>query len=267
VKFDIKGEEFKSDGYRLIEPNWRKIYIYIKEKRKVLPELIEGKNIDISRIVLKEDKTKPPQRYTQGSLITKMEQLSLGTKSTRHEIISKLYSRKYITLSPLAPTPTALAVIDAMNSCEVVKSKMTATLENDMDLISEGKKTQEQTVKESRKMLSEVMVSLEKDKEKIKTNIQNAERKQNTIGKCPKCGNDMIVRTSKKGKRFVGCTGYPNCDNTYSLPQNGGIIVTDKNCDKCNTPIVRIKSKGKRAWELCLNSSCSAKKPIKKPPE
>lgn len=264
VKFDIKGEEFKSEGYRLIEPNWRKIYIYIKEKRKILPELIEGENVEISRIVLKEDKTKPPQRYTQGSLITKMEQLSLGTKSTRHEIISKLYSRKYITLSPLAPTPTAIAVIDAMNSCEVVKPKMTATLEKDMDLISEGKKTQELTVKESRQMLTEVITSLEKDKEKIKTNIKNAERKQNTIGKCPKCGNDMIVRTSKKGKRFVGCTGYPNCKNTYSLPQQGGIIVTDKACDKCSAPIVRIKSKGKRAWELCLNSDCPEKKPMKK---
>ncbi len=265
VKFDIKNEEFKSDGYRLIEPNWRNIYIYIKEKRKILPELNEDENVDISRIVLKEDKTKPPQRYTQGSLITKMEQLSLGTKSTRHEIISKLYSRKYITLSPLAPTPTAIAVIDAMNSCEVVKPKMTATLEKDMDLISEGKKTQEITVKESRQMLTKVIASLEKDKEKIKTNIKNAERKQNTIGKCPKCGNDMIVRTSKKGKRFVGCTGYPNCSNTYSLPQQGGIIITDKTCDKCTAPIVRIKSKGKRAWELCLNSDCSEKKPMKQP--
>lgn len=113
---------------------------------------------------MKEDKTKPPQRYTQGSLIAKMEQLSLGTKSTRHEIISKLYQRKYITYSPLAPTPTAFAVVDAMGDCDVVKPKMTATLEEDMDLISEGKKTLEETVKESRKMLTDVMKILEKDK-------------------------------------------------------------------------------------------------------
>jgi DNA topoisomerase-1 len=74
----------------------------------------------------------------------------------------------------------------------------------------------------------------------------------------------MVIRTSKKKKRFVGCTGFPDCKNTYSLPQNGGIIVSGEVCSECNAPIVKIKSKGKRAWELCLNSECNAKKPSKK---
>ena len=262
--FDISNEEFKADGYRLIEPNWRNIYTYFREKKNVLPELIKNEKIDVTKISLIEDKTKPPARYTQGSLIAKMEQLSLGTKSTRHEIISKLYSRRYITLSPLAPTPTAIAVIDALDDCEVVKPRMTATLEQDMDSISEGKKSLKETVAESRKMLSEVMSSLEKERDKIKTSIKDAQREENTIGKCPICGKDMIIRNSKKGKRFVGCTGYPNCNNTYSLPQFGGVFSTGKVCEKCNAPVVRIKAKGKRAWELCLNSNCSSKKPTKK---
>jgi DNA topoisomerase-1 len=261
ASFDISKEEFKSSGYRLIEPNWRNIYTYFREKRKPLPDLIEGETLDISKIKIKEDKTKPPQRYTQGSLIAKMEQLSLGTKSTRHEIINKLYSRKYITLSPLSPTPTAFAVIEALADYDVVKPKMTATLEKDMDLISDGKKTLEETVNESKEMLTSVMKTLENDKEKIRTSIKNAQREQDTIGKCPKCGKPMIIRTSKKNKRFVGCTNYPACKNTYSLPQSGGIYSTGKLCEKCNTPIVKIKSKGKRAWELCLNSECLAKKP------
>lgn len=262
--FDISNEEFKADGYRLIEPNWRNIYTYFREKKNVLPELIKDEKIDVTKISLIEDKTKPPARYTQGSLIAKMEQLSLGTKSTRHEIINKLYSRRYITLSPLAPTPTAIAVIDALDDCEVVKPRMTATLEQDMDSISEGKKSLKETVAESRKMLSEVMSSLEKERDNIKTSIKDAQREENTIGKCPICGKDMIIRNSKRGKRFVGCTGYPNCNNTYSLPQFGGVFSTGKVCEKCNTPVVRIKAKGKRAWELCLNSNCSSKKPTKK---
>jgi DNA topoisomerase-1 len=264
VSVDISGEEFKTSGYRLIEPNWRAIYTYFKEKRKPLPDLIEGEKVEVVRIKLKEDQTKPPQRYTQGNLIAKMEQLSLGTKSTRHEIINKLYFRKYITLSPLAPTPTAIAVVDALEGCDVVKPKMTATLETDMDLISEGKKTLEETVKESRQMLTTVMKSLETDKEKIRTSIKNAQREQNTIGKCPKCGKSMIIRTSRKNKRFVGCTGFPDCKNTYSLPQQGAIINTGKTCKECDAPVVKVKAKGKRAWELCLNSECSAKKPSKK---
>ncbi len=80
VVIDISDEKFNADGYLLIEPNWRDIYTYYKEKRKPLPDLVKGENIDITKIVLKEDKTKPPNRYTQGSLIGKMEQLTLGTK-------------------------------------------------------------------------------------------------------------------------------------------------------------------------------------------
>jgi len=264
VSIDISGEAFKTSGYRLIEVNWKKIYTYFKEKRKPLPNLVEGEKVEVAKMNLKEDKTKPPQRYNQGNLIAKMEQLSLGTKSTRHEIINKLYQRKYITLSPLAPTPTAIAVIDALEDCDVVKPKMTAALEIDMDLISEGKKTIDETVKESRKMLTTVMKSLETDKEKIRTSIKNAQREENTIGKCPKCGKPMIIRTSKKNKRFVGCTGFPDCKNTYSLPQQGAIFNTSISCEECNAPVVKVKSKGKHAWELCLNSECSAKKPSRK---
>ncbi|UCH71531.1 MAG: DNA topoisomerase I, partial [Thermoplasmatales archaeon] len=95
VIIDISGEDFKTNGYKLIEPNWRAIYTYYKEKRKPLPDLIEGEKVEVVKINLKEDQTKPPPRYTQGNLIAKMEQLSLGTKSTRHEIINKLFLRKY----------------------------------------------------------------------------------------------------------------------------------------------------------------------------
>lgn len=260
ASLDISKEEFKTSGYRLIEPNWKGIYTYFKEKRKPLPELNEGENVDVSKINLKEDQTKPPKRYSQGSLISTMEELSLGTKSTRHEIINKLYNRKYITLSPLAPTPIAIAVVDALEDYDVVKPKMTAELEKDMNLISEGKKTLEETVKESREMLTEVMKALEKDKEKIKTNIKAAHLKQNAVGECPKCGKDLVIRFSRKGKRFVGCTGFPACKNTYSLPQKGAIEKTGEVCEVCNTPVVKVKMAGKKAWDMCLDSDCKARK-------
>jgi len=257
--FDISNEKFKSKGYRLIEPNWRKIYTYFKENRKPIPDLSKKEEIDVSKMTLKEDKTKPPSRYTQGSLIAKMENLSLGTKSTRHEIINKLNLRKYITLSPFAPTPMGIAVVEALDDCEVTKPRMTSTLEEDMDKISVGKKSLEETVKESRKMLTSVLKVLEKEKDKIKSSIQDASRKQDAVGKCPKCGKEMVVRQSRRGKRFVGCSAYPECKNTYSLPQKGYIVFTDEPCKKCNSPVVKIISKGKRPWVLCLNSECSSK--------
>jgi DNA topoisomerase-1 len=117
-------------------------------------------------------------------------------------------------------------------------------------------------------MLTKVMAELEPEKENIKNNITNAVKEQNTIGPCPKCGKSLMVRISKKGKRFVGCTGYPDCTNTYSLPQQGGLTMTTKLCDACNTPIVQVKMKGRGAWALCLNPDCpkKKKKEVEKPP-
>jgi DNA topoisomerase-1 len=260
VWFDISDEKFIASGYRLIEANWKKLYPYFKDKKKQLPELIEREKLEVVKIIVKKDTTKPPQRYTQGALIGKMEQLSLGTKSTRHDIISKLYSRKYVIGATPIPTSTAIAVVNALINCDVVKPKMTAELESDMNEIAEGKKTLDSTVKESREMLTKVMQELESEKENIKTNITNAVREQNTIGTCPKCGKPLVVRVSKKAKRFVGCTGYPECTNTYSLPQQGGLTMTTKLCDACNTPIVKVKMKGRQTWELCINSECPKKK-------
>ena len=113
-------------------------------------------------------------------------------------------------------------------------------------------------------MLTNVMKELEKDKEKIKTSIKTASAEQDTMGKCPLCGKNMIVRFSRRRKRFVGCTGFPECKNTYPLPQKGYINSTQKTCSNCNAPIVRVKANEKKPWELCINPECSAKKPKKK---
>jgi DNA topoisomerase-1 len=259
VWFDISGETFCASGYRLVEANWKQLYPYFKEKKKQLPDLLQGEKLEIVKLAIKKDFTKPPQRYTQGALIAKMEQLLLGTKSTRHEIISKLYGRKYVMGGTPIPTSTAIAVVDAMINTDVVKPKMTAELETDMNDIAEGKKTLEETVKESRLMLTKVMEELEPEKEKIKENINNAVKAQNTVGPCPRCGKSLMVRVSKKGKRFVGCSGYPACSNTYSLPQQGGLTMTSKLCDACNTPIIQVKLKGRRSWDLCINPACPKK--------
>jgi DNA topoisomerase-1 len=258
VSIDISNEKFKASGYRLIESNWRSIYKYFKEKRKPIPELIEKEIIDILKITIKKDQTKPPNRYTEGSLIAAMEKLLLGTKSTRPEVISKLYSRKYITKSPLAPTPIALAVIDSMQECDVIKPEMTARLENDMNLIAENKKTLDETVTESRNMLTKVIKTLEKNKFNIKTKINNANLEQNFYGICPKCGKNLVLIISRNKKRFIGCTGYPNCRNTYPLPQKGGISKTDKICEGCKTPIIDVKTKGKKPWKMCLDMKCKS---------
>ena len=64
------------------------------------------------------------------------------------------------------------------------------------------------------------------------------------------------IMFSKNRKRFVGCAGFPDCKNAYPLPQKGYISKTSKICDKCKTPIIRIKNKGAKAWDICLDIKC-----------
>ena len=103
--------------------------------------------------------TEPPSRIGQGSLIQEMEKLGLGTKSTRHDIIQKLYNRHYIEGSPPRPTASGMAVVDALEEYAdtITQPKMTATLEEDMLRISKGELTLDKVVAESQEMLDDAM--------------------------------------------------------------------------------------------------------------
>ena len=255
AEIEIKGEVFVANGYRLIEPTWKLIYP-TKTGEKEIPELRENEEIDVKSVKLLRKETKPPRRFTQGALISEMEKLGLGTKSTRHEIIKKLYSRKYIIGSTPIPTATAFAVVDTIRPYDISKPDMTAQLEKDMDNIAEGKEDESKVIKKSREMLHRVLTSLENNKHAIRSSLRKALTLQNTIGTCPSCGKPLVVRTaSKSKKRFVGCTGYPNCKVTYPLPQKGRIIPTDKKCPVCGAPIIKINKK-----EMCINPDCPSKK-------
>ena len=173
--------------------------------------------------------------------------------------------------NPLIPSGKAIAVIKMLkkHAKKISSPDMTSELEMYMDGIAGGDQTKEEVVDRSRSMLKEIMINLKNEKDEISKEIKKGIKEDLIVGKCmdENCDGNLIIRTSRKTKkRFIGCSAYPKCTNTYSLPQSGGVFSTDNACSKCNAPVVRIKSKGKRAWELCLNSECSAKKP-KKPAE
>ncbi|HEC88887.1 MAG TPA: DNA topoisomerase I, partial [Thermoplasmata archaeon] len=134
AEIEISGEKFVADGVLIVEKNWRKVYP-VRLKEKNLPELIEGEEVRILEVKKRKDKTNPPKRYTEGSLIVEMEKMGLGTKSTRHEIISKLYERNYIMGKKIVPTPTAFAVVEALKKGAemITKPDMTSHLEEEMN--------------------------------------------------------------------------------------------------------------------------------------
>ncbi|MFQ5908688.1 MAG: DNA topoisomerase I [Thermoplasmata archaeon] len=78
---------------------------------------------------------------------------------------------------------------------------------------------------------------------------------ENRIGVCPSCGGNLLERRARGGKRFVGCTGYPDCNVTYPLPQRGLVTPLPEACETCGSPRVRIYA-GRRPWTTCINFDC-----------
>ena len=252
LKLDINGEEFRASGARLVEPGWRWYYPYNAPEDRVLPELRKGEFLKVIKKEMLDRETQPPGRYGQGRLIKIMEELGLGTKATRHEIISKLYSRAYIHGNPVQPTNTSFAVIDALEkySATITKPDMTKLLEENMDKIAEGKTREASVLEESREMLKQVFSELDNNREKIVESLQAGLREDKIIGNCLECGSELMIRRSKRGSRFIGCTNYPNCTFSLPLPKSGQIIVTDKFCGTHGMHHIRIINLGKRAWDL-----------------
>ncbi|MBM3705917.1 MAG: DNA topoisomerase I [Actinobacteria bacterium] len=261
---DIGGEVFIASGSNIIKHGWTIHYPYYRYEEILIPELERGQVVKVKDKELSESQTKPPARYTQGRLVEKMEELGLGTKATRHTIIQNLMSRGYVRGNPLIPSEKAIAVIKILkkHAERISTPDMTSELELDMDGIVRGNETREEVVEKSKKMLKEVMIKLKNDRSEISQEIKKAVKEDQIIGKCVRegCQGDLIVRTSRKTrKRFIGCNAYPECTCTFSLPQSGLLVPSRELCRHCNYPVVRIINRGRKPWDLCINSNCPSK--------
>jgi DNA topoisomerase-1 len=163
-----------------------------------------------------------------------MEQLGVGTKSTRHNTLQKLYDRGYIEDDPPKPTGLAMAVVEAAErfADHIVDEGMTAQLERDMTAIAEGEKTLDEVTDESREMLRRVFADLHDHREEIGEFLRESLKADKTLGPCPECGSDLLVRRARRGSYFVGCDGYPDCEYTLPLPSTGEPTLVDEACEE-----------------------------------
>ncbi len=268
IEILVKDEPFIAHGLIFIEKGWKEIYTYSKTEENTLPSIDEGEILNLKKMELTEKETKPPARYSQGALLKKMEELNLGTKATRPEIIQKLLYRHYINgSSSLEPTELAFALIDSLKKHDIgiINPEMTAHLETEMDKIAEGKLPKEKTVLESQDLLVKELERLFEHKEYIGSEIKSASDSNATVGSCTnkECKGKLVIRYSRFGKRFIGCNAYPKCTNTFPLPQKGLVQTTDKICEICSAPMVKVIA-GRRAFEMCINMDCSSKDEWKK---
>ena len=262
IDLEMDAEPFFLRGSRIVDPGWLAYYPYARQKDAELPDLVEGDRADLVDKHLDGRETQPPSRYGQGTLIELMEKHNLGTKATRHNIIQNLYDRGYMINNPVEPTETGIKMVEALQEYapRIASPEMTAELEADMDAISERDLSKEEVVKISRDLLRDVYRSLEENKEQVAAKIVEGIIDDKIVGDCPLCGTHKIriIRSKASKKRFVGCEGYPECNQTYPLPQRGDIVPTDEICPECHTPKVKLLG-GRRPWVFCLDPECPTK--------
>ncbi len=341
ARIDIGEEKFRATGKTLLYEGWLKYYPYVKFEEKRIPDLEKGARVKVIKVRADEKETEPPRRYTQSSLLREMERLNLGTKSTRADIIQKLYDRGYIAGNPIKPTEVGKKLVEnlMMHDVDVVRPKMTARLERDMDLIEKGEKKMDEVIDESKDMLMSIIKKLQENREDFGGSMKRSmkrivgecdggnlvylerkrlvvceapekkfyrlpstgrieflekrcpvcglplirivrrgqspevrcidpnceyNRRKDIVGKCPKCGGDLVIRQSRNGKRFIGCSNYPDCNVTYPLPQKGKVIPTGETCPYCGAPLIIIRRKGRKDWKICPNMNCEYNKKNKK---
>jgi DNA topoisomerase-1 len=261
LRFDSGGEPLVTGGTVVTEEGWLGVYPYSRRADEEIPNLSQG---DVVQVIDKEilsKETQPPGRYGAGRLINVMEDLGLGTKATRPNIIQNLYDRGYVHDDPLIPTEKGMSVAQALTdfASEIASHEMTAKLERSMDKISEGKISKDTVVDASREVLRKVYDHLQSSETEFADIVWEGIRTDETVGKCPESGHDLIIRRNRKSrKRFVGCSGYPDCRVTYPLPQRGEIIPLGTTCDACGSPEIKVLG-GKRPWVTCINMDCPKK--------
>ena len=264
AKLDMNGEPFEASGYRVVDPGWRKYFTLYEARESTLPELVQGEAVPVREVPPpKHDRTKPPPRYTQGALIQEMERLGLGTKSTRHETLQKLYDRKYLEGKVIRPTDIGMAVTAALeiHAERITQPEMTAHLEQDMDEIARGVKTADAVIRESQDMLEEVIDVLVSKKAEIGKEITTALAEQNTIGECRRCkeagreGGLIMIRHTSAGRKFLGCSNYPACSVFHPVPPFGLLVAAEQACPACGSPMVKILDR-KRQDAFCVDGEC-----------
>lgn len=251
-------ELFAARGDVTVEAGFREIYPFGVKKDEQLPPLAEGQSIAFNGATCTKKQTEPPARYSQGKLIQEMEKLGLGTKSTRHAIIERLYTVKYIVNDPIEPSQLGMAVCDALDAYapEITHPKMTAQLEEAMSSIAAGDTTKEDVVMQSRNLLSGELDNLLPRREEVATALADAVAADAYVGPCPKCGKDLQIRASQKThSMFIGCAGWPDCDVTYPLPK-GKIEAVEEKCPACGMPQVKVTAFRSKPRTICIDPHC-----------
>lgn len=242
------GNLFRANGSTVTSPGFMQVYLEgvddsdaKEEGEKLLPPLQEGDLVDLVTLEAIQHFTEPPPRFSEASLVKSLEEYGIGRPSTYAAIISTLLHREYVVLESkrFLPTDVGKIVNKFLTSyfTKYVDYDFTAKLEDSLDEVSRGEKEWVPLLEEFWKPFNHLI-------EEIGEKVQRKDVTQEAIDeKCPKCSKPLSIRLGKRG-RFIGCTGYPDCDYTRSVEEGREEslqqpeVVEGRSCPKCSSELV-----------------------------
>ncbi|MGL2518903.1 type I DNA topoisomerase [Helicobacter pylori] len=254
-----KGE-FKASGRKLLFDGYYKI-LGNDDKDKLLPNLKENDPIKLEKLESNAHVTEPPARYSEASLIKVLESLGIGRPSTYAPTISLLQNRDYIKVEKkqISTLESAFKVIEILEKHfeEIVDSKFSASLEEELDNIAQNKADYQQVLKD---FYYPFMDKIEAGKK----NIISQKVHEKTGQSCPKCGGELVKKNSRYGE-FIACNNYPKCKYVKQT-ENADNEATQELCEKCGGEMVQKFSRN-GAFLACNNyPECKNTKSLKNTP-
>ena len=279
VSLDIglgKGNLFRASGQVMTFPGFIAVYLEDQDEatedddgEAKLPPMEKGDQIPVDKLFGEQHFTQPPPRYSEASLVKALEEFGIGRPSTYASIISTLLKREYVSLDKKRFMPTDVGrVVNKFlteHFTRYVDYDFTAKLEDQLDFISTGKQ-------EWIPVLEEFWDGFSKQIEEKKNIARKDVTTEAMDEACPKCGKPLTLRLGKRG-RFVGCTGYPECDYTRNANETAEEqaaapppeIVEGRTCPKCGSGLI-IKSGPYGKFIGCAGyPKCRFIEPLEKP--
>ncbi|TPH56652.1 type I DNA topoisomerase [Helicobacter pylori] len=254
-----KGE-FKASGRKLLFDGYYKI-LGNDDKDKLLPNLKENDPIKLEKLESNAHVTEPPARYSEASLIKVLESLGIGRPSTYAPTISLLQNRDYIKVEKkqISALESAFKVMEILEKHfeEIVDSKFSASLEEELDNIAQNKADYQQVLKD---FYYPFMDKIEAGKK----NIISQKVHEKTGQSCPKCGGELVKKNSRYGE-FIACNNYPKCKYVKQT-ENANDGAKQESCEKCGGEMVQKFSRN-GAFLACNNyPECKNTKSLKNTP-
>ena len=288
--FKATGSTVKFDGFTVLYDDAKGD----KSENKNLPELEKGMEIKVKSLEGNQHFTQAPPRYTEATLIKALEENGIGRPSTYAPTITTITTHLYVEREGKQLKPTVLGEVTTELMKEhfpnILDVKFTAEMENNLDDVERGKKSWVDTLEDFYGDFSKTLETAEEKMEGKRVKVPDEETDivcdqcgrnmvikigrygrflacpgfpeckntkkivQETAGSCPLCNNKIILKKSKRGRSFYGCSAYPDCNfMTWNVP-------TEEKCPQCGCTL--FQKGGKSGTLVCEKPGCGYSRPV-----